>query len=156
MIPDLINLDGSPWPVLPPGVHAASLDEVRNVFGTNQRRRELCEGLEGAAQALHIAGCKALLLDGSFVTGKPIPGDYDALWDPTGVSPHKLDPVFLDFENSRASQKTKFGGEFFPFGLEAAPGVAFILFFQTDRFSGKQKGILIIDLEKEIFGIGNG
>lgn len=151
MIPKLVHLAESPWQVLPAGIHSASLHEVWDVFGTNTRRRELCKGLDEAAEALAIAGCKMLFLDGSFVTGKPIPGDYDAIWDPSGMNPSKLDPVFLEFNNSRASQKAKYGGEFFPFGMNAAPGVAFISFFQTDRFSGKQKGILIIDLSKEPF-----
>jgi len=154
MIPPLVTLPGSPWPVLPTGTYHASLQQVREAYGTNTIRRTLCSGLERGAEALTVAGCKSLFLDGSFLTGKSIPGDYDALWDPSGVDPNKLDPVFLDFTNSRANQKAKFGGEFFPFGSDAAPGIAFISFFQTDSFTGKPKGILIIQLDKETFGKG--
>lgn len=157
MIPKLVNLAGSPWPVLPAGIHPASLHEVAQFFGTNTRRRELCKGLNDAAEALATTGCETLLLDGSFVTGKPIPGDYDAIWvPPKGLNPAKLDPVFLDFDNNRANQKAKYGGEFFPFGLEAAPGVAFISFFQTDRYTGKRKGMIEINLIQEPFNKGGG
>ncbi len=156
MIPKLKTISGSPWPVLPPGIHSATLVEIVAFFGTNPRRRELCSGLVDAAKALADGGCKLLYLNGSFVTGKPDPGDYDAIWDPTGASPTILDPVFLEFQNKRASQRLKYGGEFFPFGLEAQPGVAFISFFQTDRFTGKQKGLLVIDLTNETFDEGGG
>ena len=156
MIPELVPLPGSPWDVLPAGIHSASLREVREVFGTNDARRKLCDGLKQASEALAKAGCKVLYLDGSFVTGKPVPGDYDAIWDPTGVDPQALDPVFLDFHNGRANQKARFGGEFFPFGFQAAPGVAIFSFFQTDRFTGNQKGIVVIQLNKEKFDKGGG
>ncbi len=48
-------------------------------------------------------------------------------------------------------QKFLFQGEFFPFGIDAGTGKTFLEFFQTDRFSGEQKGILIIDLSLENF-----
>ena len=56
--------------------------------------------------------------------------------------------VFFDFSNSRAEQKTKFGGEFFPADLpEGASGKTFLEFFQTDRETGKRKGIVAMNLE---------
>lgn len=48
--------------------------------------------------------------------------DYDAAWEMLGVDPYRLDPVLLDFSNSRAAMKAKYGGEFFPASFEAAPG----------------------------------
>lgn len=149
MIPDLENPHSSPWPVLPKGIHQASIAEIERCFTQNQRRRQLFNGLMRALKALKLAGCRAVYLDGSYVTEKPEPGDYDACWDPTGVNPKKLDPVFLDFTNSRKSQKQKYGGEFFPFGAQAAPGQAFLDFFQNDRHTGQRKGILLIDLTCE-------
>ena len=73
MIPGLQSLAGSPWKVLPPGIHSASLDEIVAVFGSNPRRRQMCDGLVLAAKALAKAGCKTLIFDGSFVTGNPTP-----------------------------------------------------------------------------------
>ncbi len=143
MIPDLVPLPGSPWPVLPPGIHQATLSEVAAAFATNPRRRELFDGLVDASNRLLEAGCPTVYLDGSYVSGKPKPGDFDACWDPSGVDPAKLDPVFLQFANGRAAQKAAFKGEFFPSSMMCADvGRAFVEFFQQDRFTGKQKGII--------------
>lgn len=150
MIPALVPLLGSPWTVLPPGAHMASLDDVAAAFATNAWRRELFDGLVLASGKLRSAGCPTLYLDGSYVTGKPRPGDFDACWDPTGVDPAKLDPVFLEFANGRAAQKAAFKGEFFPSSMLCVDvGQAFVDFFQLDRFTGKQKGIISISLSAD-------
>lgn len=147
MIPALVLLPGSPWPVLPPGIHAAGLADVSAAFATNAWRRSLYDGLVDACGRLHRAGCPTVYLDGSYVSGKPKPGDYDACWDPSGVDPAKLDPVFLNFQNGRAAQKAAFKGEFFPSSMMCADvGKAFVEFFQRDRFTGIQKGIIAIPL----------
>jgi hypothetical protein len=156
MIPSLDDLGPSPWKVLPPGIHSASLADVETAFATTPHRRELFAGLVEAAEKLAVAGCQFLYLDGSYVTGKPCPGDYDACWDPTGINPALLDPVFLDFSNKRQNQKIKFKGEFFPFGAAASPGKSFIDFFQTDRYTGLRKGIVLIDLRNESFVANKG
>ncbi len=146
MIPTLTPLKGSPWDILPPGMHAATLDEVEQRFATNPARRGLFEGLLLAAWSLYLAGCARIYLDGSFVTAKPNPRDYDACWDPAGVDPNKLDLVFRDFANKRQAQKEKFRGEFFPSTMLNKPSQPFLDFFQVDRFTGMKKGILLIVL----------
>jgi hypothetical protein len=151
MIPDLIEIDGAPWGVLPSGIHTATLDEVAKKFANNHHRRKLFKGLVEAAKSLKQSGCKRIFLDGSFVTGKPKPNDYDGCWDPDSVNPKLLDPVFLDFSNSRMSQKQKYHGEMFPFGIERSSGKHFVEFFQVERFTGKSKGIVEIDLTIESF-----
>ena len=94
-----------------------------------------------------MAGCGRLYLDGSYVTGKPIPGDYDVCWDPVGVIGRLLPPVFRDFSNGRAAQKAAYGGEFFPSSaVSNTVGKTFLEFFQNERFSGKRKGILEVEL----------
>ena len=135
--------------VLPAGIHPATLAEVETTFAVNQARRSLYGGLVSAAISLHSAGCGLIYLDGSYVTAKPVPGDYDALWDPAGIKVAKLDPVFLDFSNNRLSQKTKFKGEFFPANAVNFPSQPFIEFFQVDRFSGGRKGILSVALSTD-------
>ena len=86
-------------------------------------------------------------LDGSFVTTKENPGDFDACWDIQYVDDEALDPVFLDFSQGRAAQKRRFLGEFFPAQLpEGASGRAFVEFFQVNKATGKPKGILAIRL----------
>lgn len=147
MIPVLVPLLGSPWSVLPPGIHQASLEEVAAFYATNPWRREVFDGLVGALEKLRLAGCSAIYLDGSYVTDKPRPGDFDACWDPSGIDPAKLDPLFLQFDNGRAAQKAAFKGEFFPSSMMCGDvGQPFLDFFQLDRFTGRQKGIISISL----------
>ncbi len=147
MIPPLVILPGSPWDGLPPGVHMASLAEIQAMFGYNPKRRALFNGLLDATSHLAMVGCQRVLLDGSYVSAKPVPGDFDACWDPAGVDFDRLDDVFGDFDNGRANQKARFGGEFFPATLlEGVSGAVFEEFFQVDRFTGRKKGILEIAL----------
>jgi hypothetical protein len=131
-------------------VHQASLDEVAAAFAINAWRRELFAGLVDASSLLRRAGCPTVYLDGSYVSGKPKPGDFDACWDPTGVIPANLDPVFLQFANGRAAQKAAFKGEFFPSSMMCVDvGKAFVDFFQLDRFTGNKKGIISIPLSAD-------
>lgn len=93
------------------------------------------------------AGCTTIYLDGSFITMKRRPGDFDACWDTSGVDLHLLDPVLLDFSNARAAQKSRYGGDFFPAqATELSAGLTFLEFFQIDKDSGDAKGIIAIDL----------
>lgn len=134
---------------LPEGVHHATWDEIVDRFGTNERRRELLEGLRRALDSLQTAGCRRAYLDGSFVTTKDEPGDFDACWEAAGVNPDQLDPVLLTFANRRAAQKTRFGGELFPADWEADPhGTRFVDYFQQDNVTGERKGIVALDLEE--------
>ena len=146
MIPALVPIKGAPWDVLPPGVHRATLAEVATTFATNAKRLLLYEELLLAAMALRMAGCGKLYLDGSYVTAKAVPGDYDGCWDPTGMDRAKLDPVFLDFSNKRQAMKNKFGGEFFPSNAPNTPTRTLLDFFQVEKFTGQAKGILLIVL----------
>ena len=151
MIPALVPLPGSPWPVLPPGLHEASLDDVATTFATNAWRRELFDGLVDAAGRLRGAGCRTVYLDGSYVSGKPKPDDFDACWDPSGVDPGRLDPVFLQFANGREAQRAAFRGEFFPSSMMSVDvGQVFVDFFQQDRFTGNPKGIISIPLSANL------
>lgn len=150
MVPVLIPHQDTPWATLPPGIHPASLAEVSASFGTNAWRRELFEGLVAGLASLKEAGCLTAYLDGSYVTGKPKPGDFDACWDPQGVDGARLNPVFLRFDNGRAAQKAAFKGEFFPSSMICADiGSSFLDFFQIDRFTGRPKGIVSILLNTE-------
>ena len=70
-------------------------------------------GLREAMQSLKNAGCRTVYIDGSFVTDKEIPGDFDACWEEAWVDPLKLDPVLLTFADGRAAQKAKYLGSCF-------------------------------------------
>jgi len=118
------------------------MDEIAERFAHNDHRQKLLGGLRVGVEALWYAGCNNLYLDGSFVTSKPMPGDFDVCWDPTGVDHTKLDPVLLDFSDKRRAQKEKFYGEFFPSGFVAAGGMTFLDFFQVEKLTGEPKGIV--------------
>jgi hypothetical protein len=106
-------------------------------------------GFREGIDLLKAAGCQAAYLDGSFVTAKDQPGDFDACWDIVGVDPALLDPVFLNFDNKRAAQKACFLGEFFPGQFpEGGSGRTFLEFFQIDKSSGSTKGIVAVDLRR--------
>jgi hypothetical protein len=130
---------------LPPGTHCAPWSVIASRFGINGHRSRLIGGLLAALQNLAGAGCQSVLLDGSFVSEKELPQDYDGAWDIAGVDPNLLDPVLLDFSNSRAAMKSKYLGELFPASAMAAPGVLYRDFFMTDR-NGVPKGVVQIDL----------
>ncbi|MBI4605345.1 MAG: hypothetical protein HY721_25560 [Planctomycetes bacterium] len=128
---------------LPRGVHWSSWRELAARFGTTRHRRRLLSGLRKAIASLRHAACRVIYIDGSFVTAKPAPNDFDGCWSVFGVQPDKIDPVLLDFRNGRASQKAKYGGELFPAELpEGATGRRFLEFFQIDRRTGRPKGIV--------------
>jgi hypothetical protein len=149
MIPDFVDI-GGPWKVLPPGVHNATIEEIETRFATSDHRKRMFLGFKKGMEALCKAGCRKIFLDGSFITEKPFPGDFDACWDPVGVDVIKLDPVFLDFSNERKKQKDRFRGEFFPANLTADGTHIFLDFFQTDKHTGGVKGIICICLSKKI------
>ena len=132
---------------LPPGVHFATWPELEDRLAFNPRRHRMLAGLLQACEELRKAGCRLVYLDGSFVTRKERPGDFDACWDVQNVDEARLDPVFWDFSRGRAAQKQRFLGELFPAQLpEGATGKVFVDFFQANSMSGESKGILAIRL----------
>ena len=146
MIPEFVDINGI-WNLLPPGVHDATLKEVEERFATNEERKYLFEGFNRGVKNLRAAGCKTVYLDGSFVSEKENPGDFDACWEPVGVDDGNLDRVLLDFSDKRRRQKLKYGGEFFPSTLRAEGVLTFLEYFQRDRHTGQVKGIIRIRLK---------
>ena len=59
----------------------------------SQVTKQDCELLWKACES---ASCQTGYLDGSFVSSKLEPGDFDACWDEKGVDLDKLDPVLLN------------------------------------------------------------
>src|SRR5947207_1346137 len=102
MIPPCVMLRSVGFGILPPGVHWATLEEIEARFACTPHRTWLFEGVMQVAGALRRANCSRMFLDGSFVTEKIHPSDFDGCWDPTGVSAGLLDAVLLDFQNGRA------------------------------------------------------
>ena len=97
MIPVLAAGSGN----LPPGIHEASWAELTARYGFTLRRLGLLAGLKAALDALQAAGCKRVYVDGSFVSRKAEPGDFDACWETDGVELDARDPVLLMFADRR-------------------------------------------------------
>lgn len=141
MIPEF-NSEG----LLPQGIYNCTWIEFLKRFGTNPHRLMLINGLKRAIFTLRLAGCQRIFIDGSFVTSKIIPNDYDACWDAVGVEFIRLDPVLLDFSSGRTAMKTKYLGDWFPAQMqEGKSGIAFLDFFQKDKTSGDPKGIVMLE-----------
>ncbi len=133
---------------LVPGVHAVSWDEFVSEFGFNSHRLSLIEGLKKAIDDLKSAGCKRIYVDGSFVSKKVTPNDYDACWEHAGMDMEKLYndyPIFFDVRPPRANQKKYYKGELFIAAAVAKlnPITMYINFFQSDR-EDKPKGVISI------------
>jgi hypothetical protein len=131
---------------LPQGEHPCTWDEFENRYSTTAHRINLLNGLYEALENLSQAGCQTVWIDGSFISDKPNPNDFDACWDSSHVDPDLLEPTLLDFRHPRSAMKRKYKGELFIADLPATPhGETFLDFFQKDR-NNNPKGILRLDL----------
>lgn len=132
---------------LPPGVHDAPLDEIRDRFATNRRRREIFQGLEYVLTELAARGCRVAWIDGSFVTSKLRPRDVDVVFKPPiTYGPHWGILYHTQRDDLRNRHlvdllTSDFSGEITP-GL---PNTSVIRYFQEDR-DGRAKGIIRIKL----------
>lgn len=135
---------------LPPGVHWLRWSDFCLRFGWNSHRQRLLAGLKTALEALRAAGCLTVYVNGSFITDKDVPGDFDACWEMSGVDLTALQGTpLLNFSNGRAEQKATFGGELFPATAHAdAAGRRFLDFFQIDKDTGSKKGIVSLNLKE--------
>ena len=135
---------------LPPGRHRATWQELQQRYGVNEHRRRLLGDMKRMLLSLKSVGCQTVYMNGSFVSAKDAPSDYDGCWDRSGVDLQLLratDPVLLDFTNGRAAQKLKYAGEMFPADIvEQATGRLFVDFFTKDKNTGDPKGIIELDL----------
>lgn len=129
---------------LPPGIHDASWKEINERFGTNLQRRSQLSGMWRAIENLSKAGCRTFFIDGSFVTSKLYPNDYDCLWEADEANLQLVDPILKDFTSKgRAAQKVKYSGEFFPvLAIEGSSRNPFLEFFQHDKETGMRKGLV--------------
>lgn len=141
----------TPNGTLPPGIYWATWDEVVRRFGTNTHRLTLLAHLKAVLDTLRAVGCERVYLDGSFVSEKQYPNDFDACWDAQAVNIVALlalDPSLLPTNDAlRALQKAKHRGDIFVAqGTELGSGMRFLAFFQRDRQTGGRKGIVGLDL----------
>lgn len=135
--------------LLPPGVHVAPWPEVIDRFGWTAWRRSLLTGLQSVTDHLGAVGCSRVWLDGSFVTTKERPGDFDIVWDMEGADLKAIDPVLRHLAPPRVAQHAKYGGDILPNVIEGGSGMPFVDFFQQDEETGDPKGIVELWLRRE-------
>lgn len=137
--------------VLPPGLHACSLDEIQVRFGSFQesdRRVRLHEELvRYAAEARNSRMIQALVVDGSFVTDKAEPGDIDLVIVLGGAMPQGDLPPFA--YNAISKRRIK---AMYPFDVVVVPdgggayNAAVEFFAQVKHQPGAVKGLLRVEL----------
>lgn len=71
---------------LPPGVHFGEWQEFKDRFGYTPTRAKMISGLEELMKQLKAAECRTIYINGSFVTNKIDPGDFDCCWDRDDVN----------------------------------------------------------------------
>ncbi|MCJ2075986.1 hypothetical protein MKK68_10000 [Methylobacterium sp. E-016] len=141
MIPDFEAATG----YLPEGEHVADWNEVCDRFAWNAHRVHLLSGLRRLTIALRDAGCGLFLLDGSFVTRKEFPGDFDACCDYSGMTAITL--MRLRLMGSKEIMKAEYFGEVYAYA-EPVPGderYSFRMFFQRD-VDDVPKGLVRLNL----------
>jgi hypothetical protein len=134
-------------------VHEATWDEIMLRYGHTPHRRALLDGLRRALNLLRSFGCRRVYLNGSFVTEKERPGDYDACWEAHDVDIMRLvqqEPLLWDDSPGRPNQKLRFGGDLFPVRVDGDRLDRVVLDdFQVDVVSQAPKGIVVLNLEPE-------
>jgi hypothetical protein len=129
---------------LPPGIHIATMEEFTARFAYNLKRKELLKKLIQFIDQIKTIGCKAIYIDGSYVTNKLIPGDIDICWENTGIN---LQIAFqkMPILYNKNAMKLLYGFDVFPANImEESSGRLFIDFFQKDKLTDLPKGIIKI------------
>src|ERR1700754_3218693 len=74
-----------------------SFEQFKQHFGTNAHRIELIKAAIKFFKIFSSCGCKAVYVDGSFVSKKNYPEDIDLLFDFNEVDDEKLKEKFPEF-----------------------------------------------------------
>lgn len=133
--------------LLPEGIHPCTLEEAQERFAHSEHRAILWSNLIqviGIMREEKLSGI--LLIDGSFVTDKMVPGDIEVVLDVRAESPEQIGKAVKFFAYRHSKLKIDFGIDWYP----NLPGENdFSAFFQyartTERIpEGTKKGILRI------------
>ena len=125
-------------------------EEFYNFFSFSPRRKELLIGLEKVLPFIKTIEA-TIYIDGSFVTNKLEPGDWDACYD-CHLEDIREKMIELEYRygyplSDRKKQKLLYKGELFHARWKADEhGTLFIDFFQQIRNSTDKKGIVEIIL----------
>jgi hypothetical protein len=131
-------------------VFTLSWDQFKDLFGYTEWRQWLLQGMELAIADLKKVGCKAIYADGSFVTKKESPGDFDLCWEDEGIDLVKAwqqCPSLFDGGRKMQKIKDRYRGDVVPANNTADTdrGISFLGFFMEDK-EGREKGIIRIEI----------
>ena len=130
--------------IFKPGIYEYTLEKLERDFATNKKRKDLFEDIKRLAKELKDAGCEFLYIDGSFITRKETPGDFDACWEPFVRNNKQVNALLLEDSTFASSwRKEMFSGDIFPRFGEYGDRVEK---WQVDSRNGKVKGVISIDL----------
>lgn len=131
---------------LAPGLHWIGIRDFRDTFVLNYHRTWQFEGFVKACIELRQAGCSRVYVGGSYITSKEFPGDYDACWDPAGVSSTGLSILLYD-PLRRDEQLKVYRGEWFIAKQGNGPESAMYEFLSKDKDTGIERGMVGIKLK---------
>lgn len=118
--------------ILPEGVHTCTLLEAQQNLCTNEGRSAIWNGLiDFLTWALQLPQPDAYLLDGSFVTDKPLPHDIDVVVDVSSCSEADRQKWFAAWFESHQHAQDVYSVDFYPFVV--GQGKDFSAFFQYVR-----------------------
>ncbi len=142
-----LNLDGC----LPVGVHLCTLAELKKRFGSFARsdnRVRLFARLEVFVEELLETGLvRAIVVDGSFVTNNPSPGDIDLIVALYQAMHFTLEILPRDYNAlSRKRVRARFGFDVFVDVDKSAAYKEHVAFFKQLRNTKTRKGMLRIEL----------
>lgn len=140
--------------ILPAGIHECSLLEAAQFLCLNERRTEIWTGLtEFLNWSDQFPNPTALLIDGSYVTDKALPGDVDLVVDITACLEPDQAMWFEAWEAHHEHVKQNYLVDFYP--VVVGDGNDFSAFFQYVRVEEAlrrgiapniRKGILRVEL----------
>jgi hypothetical protein len=136
---------------LPEGIYEVTLQEVIEKFCFSKKRKKLIEGLKNLINTCLQCQVNILYIDGSFVSQKLQPQDYDACYDTDHPDREVVFAKALEsiLESDSEMQKRYFGGEIYYAHLKQCFGDFSTVLerFQICKEDGKtKKGIVKIKL----------
>jgi len=142
MIPDFY--DGH---FLPDGAHDATWQEVQTRFGSGAKRQSLCARMSQVLLTARRCGFREVFLFGSFISGKPDPGDIDLMWVYRSGSYEGMAPECQEIVNHEM-MKARHGLDVFCCSDDRATIEDLLSTWRVDRDRTKKRGIVRIDLER--------
>jgi hypothetical protein len=127
--------------LLPEGIHPCTQDEAADFLCTNDHRANIWQGLQGFMEWIsHLPPPSGVLVDGSFVTDKPLPSDVDVIIDISNCSEVEYRQWSQFWSQGLGYAKENFRVDFYP--VVTGHGHDFSTFFQYVRIDDAlQRGV---------------